>query len=625
MSVRATGDLHSAKESNRYEDYSRAVFGFEESYDLWDGNQRALDGVKLAKLAYATSALEKGDFDLGASLLDHEISEHAELADRIDNAKRDREARHHRAQQLKRVVIAMAAVGFFAALVVSGVMYSLKATADAQRVLAEAAEGKAKVQADIAKAEAVKARTAEGEARDAEIEAKKQEAIAIAEAEKARAAEIVALAAETEATKQEDIAKTEAENARLAEIEAKNQRDNAEKETYLAQIGLAAAKIDENAFDSARKLLLDCKEDLRNWEWGRLMHVATQSQHEYSAGAPIDAVAFAPDGKHFITGGWNGTASVWNVDDGRKFDLPHHGLYVQAVAFSPIPNQNQVATGCNDKSAYLQIWDLATRKPLRTLHGHTDAITSISYSKDGKRLLTTSFDKTARIWNVDTGKQLQVLEGHSWWVWDAAFSPDESQVVTASQDGTAIVWTLADGTKQPPFTGHQGAVYSVAFSPDGKQIASGGYDKRVLLWKPNNLEDFDFQGLLAGEEIPPPKFDPLDGHTAAVRSVNFSPDGQLVLSAGHDNTVKVWDVKGASPPKTLRGHGSWVSACAFSPDGQTVLSGAYDSSVRLWDVEGYEERRVIRGPVLRGHVDAVLDASFSRDGHEIATASRDRT
>ncbi|MBI2480522.1 MAG: protein kinase [Planctomycetia bacterium] len=623
MSARATDDLEAAQNSNRYEDYSRAVFGFEEAYALWDGNKRALEGVMLAKLAYATSALKKGDFDLGSSLLDRDVPEHAELAAEIDEAKREREARHHRAQQLKRVVIGMTAIGFISAIVVSTIMYSLKTEADNQRVIADAAAVEAKRQEGIAKDERAEAVRQEEIAKVERAEALRQEEIAKKERAEAVRQEQIAV-------QQEAIAKTERDNARIAQAEAvrqegiaRDEKNKAEYEAYVALIGLAAAKIDENAFGRARELLTSCKPELRNWEWGRLMHICSQSVHDYDVGAPVDAIAFAADGKRFVTGGWNGTARVWTVADGSYIDLPHEGMYVQSVAYSPIANQ--VATGCDDKSAYLRIWDLETRQPLHTLQGHADAVTSISYSRDGKRLLTTSFDNTARIWNVDTGEQLQVLEGHSWWVWDAAFSPDESKVVTVSQDGTGIVWTLADGTKSPAFAGHQGPVYSVAFSPDGEHIASGGYDKRVLIWKAEDLQPFDFDGLLSDQVVPPPKFYPLDGHTAAVRSVQFSADGKLVLSAGHDNTVKVWSVDSPVALKTLRGHDSWVRACAFSPDGQWVLSGGYDNHARLWNVEGYEEIRVLRGRVLEGHQDAIMAVSFSRDGHQIATASRDRT
>lgn len=645
MSVRAADELEKAEEADSYDAYSRAMFGFEEAYALWDGNDRAAKGVAQARLAYAASALRKGDYDLGSSLVDQDNPEHADVAGQIDDARREREVKQQRAQQLKRVLAMVLGAFFLAAVVVSGVMYSLKneAVTEAAKARkaegqAKKAEGKAKEQEGIAVAEAKNARTAEGEARIAETEAKRLEGIATTEATNARKAEEEARIAELEAKRLEGIATTEAQKARkaegeakVAETEAKRQRDIAKYEAYIALIGLAAAKIDENAFGQARQLLLDCDDDLKNWEWGRLMHICNQSFKAFDAGAPVDAIAFSPDGERFVTGGWNSTARVWNKEDNTFVDLKHDALYIQSVAFSPVANQ--VATGSNGKEDLVHVWDVATAKPTMTLkrvpkndkaNGHTDAITSLSYSKDGTRLLTTSFDNTARIWDVATGKQLHVLKGHSWWVWDAAFSPDETSVVTASQDGTALVWNLEDGSKGHPFSEHQGPVYSVAYSTDG-EIATGGYDKRIFLWRAEDVVEPDYDAYVAGEEPPKTKRRTFEAHKAAVRSVAFSQDGKLLLSAGHDNTVQVWHAIEGLLIKTLRGHDSWVRACAFSPDGKWVLSGSYDNNARLWNVEGYEEVRVLRGRLLTGHVDAIMDVSFSRDGRQIATASRDRT
>jgi hypothetical protein len=629
LSTRAADELDKAKEADSYDAYNRARFGFEEALALWDGNDKATDGITQAKLAYATSALHKGDYDLGASLLDPADAQHADLAVQIDEARREREIKQQRAQKLKRVVITMAITGFLAAVIVSGVMYSLKSMADTQRQLAVDASEEAHRQEGIAKGEATKARKAEGEARVSEKKAKDQEVIAKGEATKARKAEGEARVSEKKAKDQREIAKGEATKARkaegearIAEQEAKDQRDKAEYETYIALIGLAAAKIDENAFGHARELLGQCKPELRNWEWGRLMHICKQSVKDFDVGAPVDAIDFAPDGKRFVTGGWNGNARVWDIMTGDTVDLPHGGMYVQAVAFSPVANQ--VATGSNDKQGYLRVWDVDFQEA-RIFAGHTDAVTSITYSRDGTKLLTTSFDNTAILWQVKTGKPIRVFKGHSWWVWDADFSNDESQIVTVSQDGTALVWSVEDGTKSAPFTGHQGPIYSAAFSPDGETVASGGYDKRVLLWRPEDIAPVDLSKVIAGDEIPPPKFRPLAGHTAAVRTVEFSSDGRLVLSAGHDNTLKVWHAEEAVHLKTLRGHDSWVRSCAFSPNGRWALSAGYDNHARLWNIDGYQEVRVLRGRVLEGHLDAIMAVSFSRDGFQIATGSRDRT
>ena len=216
------------------------------------------------------------------------------------------------------------------------------------------------------------------------------------------------------------------------------------------------------------------------------------------------------------------------------------------------------------------------------------------------------------------------------------FSPDEQKVVTTGQDGVAIVWSLnkksGDPQEQSPhFRGHQGPVYTAAFSPDGNSVVSGGYDKRVLIWKINELTDFEYEKIVANELmtkdeekeiIKEPKFQALDHHAAAVRSVTYSHDGKRILSRSHDNTVKVWDATTGGLLKTLRGHDSWVRCCAFSPDGRWVLSGSHDRMAKQWSIDLYEEvRRVPQGRVLEGHSSDILSASFSTDEEQALALS----
>jgi WD40 repeat protein len=568
LSTRAVEELEQAEATNEYRDFARALFGFEEAFALWNGNTRAEAGLREAKLKYADSAYRKGDFDLGLSLLDLSIPEHVGLHTQIRTAQQEREARQHRLKTMKRVAAAMGA-GVTIVILVALVLIN---QAREQAVIAE----------QDAKTE-----------RDNALKAQEQERLA-----------------KQKAVEQEQLA-----------LKAKEKE---EYEAYIARIGLAAAKIDENAFGGAREILEACKPELRNWEWGRLMHLCEQSVRAYETGAPIDAVAFAPDGKRFAVGSWKQEAQIWETDSGRLLHrLPHEGLYLYAVAFSP--DGKWLATGGNSPNAFVQIWNAETGAHVRTITGHTDAVVGLAFSANGKRLATASYDKTARLWDLETGRAVQQFVGHSWWVWSVAFSPDQSRLVTTSQDGTAILWNVSTGERISQFLGHEGPVYSCSFSHNGSLVATGGYDKRVLLWNPDEVQPFDYRAVAAGQKIAPPKFVALDGHGSAVRAVEFSKDGRLVLSGSHDNTVKVWDVETAHAIKTFRGHDSWVRACAFSPDGRLVLSGSHDTRARTWGITDYEEIRVLQGKVLRGHYDAVLNASFSHKDDRIVTASRDRT
>ncbi len=206
--------------------------------------------------------------------------------------------------------------------------------------------------------------------------------------------------------------------------------------------------------------------------------------------------------------------------------------------------------------------------------------------------MTVSRDRTVRVWDTTTGREVagSPLRGHAWWVWSAAFSPDESQLVSAGQDGKVIVWSFdASGAnrriqQEKVFLGHEGPVFAAAFSPDGQQVASAGHDRRVLVWNPDEIDAIDFKQLVANEPAVPQTSRAFEGHSAPVRSLAFSRDGQSILSGGDDNTVRVWDTLTGRMKAVLRGHSRPVQSCVFSPDGRQVVS---DGARRTDQALGY--------------------------------------
>ncbi len=154
------------------------------------------------------------------------------------------------------------------------------------------------------------------------------------------------------------------------------------------------------------------------------------------------------------------------------------------------------------------------------------------------------------------------------------------------------------------FMDHDEAVWSASVSSDGQQVVSASSDKTMRVW---NVD---------GREAPIV----LRGHDEAVTSASFSPDGQQVVSASYDKTVRVWNADGRGAPVVLRGHDTAVRSASFSPDGQQVVSASWDKTVRVWNANG-------RGApiVLRGHDDGIMSASFSPDGQQVVSASVDKT
>jgi len=634
LATRAKGDLDEAEREGDYKVFARALFGFQEALELWDGNAAARSGVSEAATAYAGCALNRGDFDLGISLLDNldeQDPQRNKLHQRLQTGARDRDRQESWRRNAKRIGLALVATifvviigSFFWVLRAEGIAVKEKEEADRQRGIAVEQKGIAV---------------------DRKKEADRQKGIAIDQKEEADRQKGIAVEQTKEANRQRTIAEKNEEKAQYS--------------AYVTRIGLAEASIGENAFDRAGTLLQQCPEEQKTtWEWGHLWHLCTQARVKFNAQQRIEAVAFSPDGGRFATGGWGGTVDIWDTATRNRIRTLENGVEdVFAVAFSP--DGKHLAAGTNDKPNYIKIWNVDSGELVQELAGHGDAVLSVVYSKDGQKLLTSSYDGTAKLWDLTTGEVLQTFEGHDWWVWSAAFDPNEKRVVTASQDGTAIVWTVktdktaetekedkADETdkanKKGPaaFRGHKGPVYAAAFSPDGRHVASAGYDKRVLLWEPKEATHFDIELAVKNKDNPAPVYEVLSGHTAPVRSLQFFPrsgaesspdsDEQLLVSGSNDNTVRVWDPRSGELLRTLRGHGGWVLSCAFDPqssiDNPRILSGSHDRFARIWSFAEYEELRVFGRRIHRGHKDAVLGGAFSfPDGLKIASASRDRT
>ena len=617
-----------AERSGDYQDYSRALFGCEEAYALWSGNVSAKKEIACVQLAYANAARGREDYDLAASLLDREIPEHAVLLAEVEAARREREAKVRRLRNAKRLTVGAVVV----ALAVVTVAYFQISKARDRAVLARVEAVKAKEEeatarkaAEVAEDKAVAARDyadkkrLEAErARENEEEARKAAVTAKNEAERRRKQ---AVAAEAEAV----AAKQEADRQRDAALAAKRAE---EYEAYVAQIGLASAKVDDNAFDEARRLLDDYREsEFRNWEWERLWHLCHQSVQTITAEGPVESVAYGPEGRRLLLGSWDGTAQIIDQASGSEPVRIRHGGFIHAVAFDHAGQL--VATGGNDR--IVRVWDAASGEPLRTSEGHEDAVLSVAFSPDDRWLLSSSFDGTARLWDVASGRSLAVLERHSWWVWQAAFSRGGSQIVTAGQDGRVIVWSVREGDTGvqcdvvTEFYGHNNPVQTAAFAPNGEEVVSGSEDGQVLIWRPSEVRPVDLAARIAGlpEETPP--YRALAGHDAAVSCVTYSRDGRLIASSGNDNVVKLWDAPSGKLIKTLRGHGGRVRSCQFSPDGEFLLSGGHNNQAKVWFLEGYREIRVLKGQLLEGHTDIVLSARFSPDGKQVVTSSRDRT
>jgi guanine nucleotide-binding protein subunit beta-2-like 1 protein len=230
------------------------------------------------------------------------------------------------------------------------------------------------------------------------------------------------------------------------------------------------------------------------------------------------------------------------------------------------------------------------------LRGHGGWVTAIATTAEAPdMLLTASRDKSIIVWNLTRddekyGVAKRRLKGHSHYVQDVAISSDGQFALSGSWDGTLRLWDLNSGATTRRFTGHSKDVLSVAFSADNRQIVSGSRDKAINLW--NTLGQLKF---VITE----------DGHKDWVSCVRFSPNPAtpLIVSAGWDKVVKVWNLNQCKLRTNLIGHTGYVNTVTVSPDGSLCASGGKDGTAMLWDLnEGRHLSSLDAGDIIHALV-----------------------
>jgi WD40 repeat protein len=329
-------------------------------------------------------------------------------------------------------------------------------------------------------------------------------------------------------------------------------------------------------------------------------------------------LAFDADSRLLATVGSDQSIGLWSVESGRRLEtiVTHSD---EVIALDVSPDGSQVISG--GTSGVPHIWDVGDgRTGVRALLGHTDRVQAVGWSPHGELLASAGCDRAIHLWDAGTGRLTRKLHGHSNDVQDLHFSRD-GRLISCSRDTTVRLWDVQSGELLQLFRGHTEDVLCCALSRDGRLAASGGSDRDIRLWD---------TGVHGGGT--PRVF---SGHTAAVLSVAFSPDGRWLLSSGFDQQVLVWDVGDGRLRGAFSTPGTVSTAIAMHPNSELLATGDEDNAVRLWrlvpavrrqELRSVEESGVVQlCAELRGHTRIVAMVRFSPDGLRLYSTSMDET
>jgi WD40 repeat protein len=211
--------------------------------------------------------------------------------------------------------------------------------------------------------------------------------------------------------------------------------------------------------------------------------------------------------------------------------------------------------------------------PPLNLIGHQKAINAVDVDSEKGVIASASDDHSAMLWWLSSATPRMTLRGHREALLAIAVRPgDWLQVATGSRDDTIRLWDIQTGTEIRTLRGHKGDVSGVDFTNDGNQLVSAAADNTIMIW---DLKSDSPKNVITS--------------THGARQIRCSPTRFVAASAGWHHMISIWNLSTLREELQLRGHTDYVSGLSFRADGDRLASASKDDTARVWDLTNGRE------------------------------------
>lgn len=284
----------------------------------------------------------------------------------------------------------------------------------------------------------------------------------------------------------------------------------------------------------------------------------------------VTALAIDRAGDLLATGGTDRAIYLWDLATGKRLHCfmgrsfwsgTGHRDRITALTFSP---QGRFLISTSDDGT-IKEWDLKTLRLVRTLSDQGWGFSALALSQDGYILVSGDREGRIQLWDLETGQVISSLIKQQNVISGLAISPNQQTLISSSLDQTVCLWDFQTDALLKTFQAHPDRITAMALAPNGRTLVSGSADRTIKLWD-----------AMSGAQIKV-----IAAHRDVVTSLAIHPKELLFASSSEDNTVKVWDIQTGIRTATLP-HPWAVNQINFSPDGDLLVSGSADEMIRIW-------------------------------------------